>query len=169
MIPAGRIIEAEIVATHLGFLHGRAFTFLVECRRPDGSTQHAGAIYLARLDEQEYPRARAEGFQRVVDILWALRVDEWERLPGTRCRIDADHGCLYRIGHLAEERWATIQAKLSFPSEVFGRMWSGRLVPTDENYVPVAASRASPADDSVWRDRLRTYRYDAGAGGGWSA
>lgn len=41
----------------------------------------------------------------VYGVLLALEVESWEKLKGTPCRVDADHGCVYRIGHFLKDQW----------------------------------------------------------------
>ena len=41
----------------------------------------------------------------VFGVLAALEVEHWETLPGRIVRVDADWGCVYRIGHPLKDRW----------------------------------------------------------------
>lgn len=47
----------------------------------------------------------AWGMQFIAGVLKVLEVSSWEKLPGTHCRADADHGKVYRIGHILKDRW----------------------------------------------------------------
>ncbi len=41
-------------------------------------------------------------------ILETLKVESWEKLPGTHIRMQGDDDKIHRIGHILEDRWYDI-------------------------------------------------------------
>lgn len=59
-----------------------------------------------RLGEYGERRGTAYGGETIRRVLHTLKVDQWEDLPGTPCRIERDdREMIVAIGHFIEDRW----------------------------------------------------------------
>lgn len=59
-----------------------------------------------RLDRQpDHPSANDFGAFFIRRTLEAVGVERWENLVGAPCRVKADHGTVYAIGHFIEDKW----------------------------------------------------------------
>ncbi len=45
------------------------------------------------------------GMQFIRRILEVLEIDDWERLPGTPCRVEHTRSKVFRIGHYLNDEW----------------------------------------------------------------
>ncbi len=41
----------------------------------------------------------------ITRCMQVLEVDEWAKLVGESCRVDADHSKVHRIGHFLKDQW----------------------------------------------------------------
>ena len=64
-------------------------------------------------------QGHAFGMEYIMQILEILQVDSWEKLPGTRLRVDQSQNKVYGIGHYLEDNWfyPVDLAKEFFPKE----------------------------------------------------
>lgn len=97
--------NAKIVRTMLGIEDHGILTCSIETA--DGALhQGFGGYAFDGYDETTKKRhGTAWGMEFIRRTLSTLGVEEWEKLPGTPCRIVADSSKIYRIGHFIEERW----------------------------------------------------------------
>ena len=71
-----------------------------------GSGQSFGGYSLDGFNESEDKRVgTAWGMEFIRRVLEVLDVDSWEKIKGTHCRVKADHGKVYRIGHIIKDQW----------------------------------------------------------------
>lgn len=96
------IKNATVKSTRLGFDRG---VFLCGWLTLDygGAGQGFGGYMLGSKSSDEGPKGYAETW--LVRILDVLDVEKWEDLPGTPCRVDAEHGRVHGIGHYLKEEW----------------------------------------------------------------
>lgn len=88
------IRNAKITGTMLGFEDHGIMSAMIHTR--SGSTgQGFGG----------YGMGGRWGMEFITSLLKTLEVNEWEKLVGTHCRVDADHSKIYRIGHIIEDKW----------------------------------------------------------------
>ena len=64
----------------------------------DGPKKDAAGKFLGRF-------GTAYGAEFIRLILATLKVERWEKLPGTPLRVEADHSHVYAIGHYIDDRW----------------------------------------------------------------
>ncbi len=99
--------NARIRSTHLGEEDHGIFTCYLNLDY-DGAGQSFGGY---SLDEYRGERGKgrrvgtAYGMEFIKKILDTLEVGAWEKLPGTVCRVVADHGKVHRIGHFLKDQW----------------------------------------------------------------
>lgn len=48
---------------------------------------------------------RVWGIRFIMETLDAVGASEWNDLTGMNCRVRADHGRVYAIGHIVEDHW----------------------------------------------------------------
>lgn len=87
--------NAKIKSTYLGLEDHGLFTCFLNLDY-GGSFQGFGGHSLT------HPKYGVEYLGRV---LKTVGVDRWEELPGKVIRVKADHGAVYAIGHIIEDRW----------------------------------------------------------------
>ena len=97
--------NAVIESTMLGIEdHGIMTCFLY--LNYGGSGQGFGGYGLDGFDKAKDKRVgTAWGMEFVRRVLETFEVDSWEKLSGKHCRVVADYGKVYRIGHIIKERW----------------------------------------------------------------
>lgn len=103
-----KIINAQIISTRFGFKSG-CLTFEVffehhkGCQGMGGYCIGYGGIY---SNKEENITGTKKGAESMARIMWTVRVDTWENLTGTYCRVKFDEsGKITSIGHIFEDRW----------------------------------------------------------------
>ena len=107
------IKNARIESTMLGIEDHGSMTFFLYLDY-GGSGQGMGGYV---LDGGHKPSGHAFGAIR--KILETLEVDTWEKLPKQLCRVEADDGKVYRIGHTIKNRWFDLAAYMKEASPEF--------------------------------------------------
>lgn len=108
--PIGRIANAQIKSTFLGREDHGIFTAFLYLDY-GSSSQGFGGYTLGTLtteDKHQYNRGQSckFGIKFLLQVLDVLEVESWERLPGTRLRVDKkDFLELYGIGHYLKDKW----------------------------------------------------------------
>ena len=99
------IKNAKIEGTMLGYEdHGIMTCFIY--LDYGGSGQGFGGYGLDDCNKVgEKRKATAYGLAFIKGILDTLEVNSWEGLKGTHCRVDANYGKVYGIGHLLKDKW----------------------------------------------------------------
>jgi hypothetical protein len=73
-----------------------------------GTGQSFGGVVLDSPVNEGGIRSRigtAFGLTAIMRVLEVLGVGKWEALPGTHCRVVADHSRVSRIGHILKDKW----------------------------------------------------------------
>src|SRR5574337_736859 len=83
--------NAKIVKTFIGLEDHAIFTFFITF----DYGQAAGGYCIENVD-----------FIR--PILKVLKKGSWEELPGSFCRVNAEHAKIHAIGHLLEDSWVDL-------------------------------------------------------------
>lgn len=113
--------NARIVSTMLGVEDHGIFTLMVHLDY-GGAGQGFGGYALdgPRKDSQGEFVGRfgsAAGMQCIMDLLNALGVDRWEKLPGTVCRVRSGSawgkGPIEEIGHYMKDQWFSHEASFA--------------------------------------------------------
>lgn len=107
------IQNAEITSTMLGIEDHGIMTFFLMLRWRPGAgcglggyalDQYGGGCGLPRI-------GHGMSYQAIREILETLKVNKWEDLPGTLCRIE-ENGLgrgIDKIGHIMEDRWFNLK------------------------------------------------------------
>ena len=99
--------NCKIESTMLGYEdHGILTCWLF--LEGDGWNAGFGGYALDDYDESKGRRvASTKGLQTIAEILNALELDSWEKLPGTFIRAETDGwgGKCTKIGHLIKDKW----------------------------------------------------------------
>ncbi len=105
--------NAVIRSTTLGVEDHGILTFFLHLDY-DGSGQGFGGY---GLDEPVHEngtfkgrRGTAYGCEAIRRVLEVLGVERWEKLPGTPCRVVAEHTKVNRIGHYLKDQWLDLSA-----------------------------------------------------------
>ena len=104
------IKNAKIISTSLGGEDHGIFTIYIHLDY-GGVCQAFGGWSLDTPDKKspkEFHKGRvgtAYGMNFIMNVLHTLGVSTWEKLPGTYCRVIAEHHVVHAIGHLLEEKW----------------------------------------------------------------
>ena len=85
------ILQAVVVLDYGG--SGQGFTGVL-----DGPIKDDQGKFLKR-------QGAAWGMEFIRRLLLTLEIDNWEKLPGTACRADYEHGKIHRIGHYLKDNW----------------------------------------------------------------
>lgn len=88
------IRNAKIVGTMLGFEDHGIMTCMIDTRSGSLGQGFGG-----------YCLGGKWGIEFIKALLKTLDVETWEQLKGTHCRLEADNGKIYRIGHIIENKW----------------------------------------------------------------
>ena len=68
--------------------------------------QSFGGYALDSWSEEKKARiGTAYGVQFLINVLRVCGVEKWEDIKGKHIRVDADHGRVFRIGHITEDIW----------------------------------------------------------------
>lgn len=125
-IQNGREIKnARIVRTTLGIEDHGILTCMIHLDY-GGSGQGFGGWCLdepVRDNEGNFKgrKGTAIGMQFIQGVIETLKVEDWENLIGTLCRVECDHSHVYRIGHFIEDKWFDPK----FMQVTFGNAHSG--------------------------------------------
>ena len=102
------IMNARIRSTQLGNEDHGIFTCFLHLEYDHGGQSFGGYA----LDEHNQKRGAeservgtAYGLQFLMEILRVLEVESWEKLPGTVCRVRAEHSKVHAIGHFLKDQW----------------------------------------------------------------
>lgn len=105
--------NATIESTMLGIEDHGCFTFYLHLNYGGGGQGFGGYT----LDEPvhdggRFVRRRGTGYgaEAIMQVLRVLKVGSWEKLPGTPCRVRAEHSKVHAIGHYLEDRWLDLSA-----------------------------------------------------------
>ena len=97
--------NARITATSLGNEDHGIFTAYIVLDY-GGAGQSFGGYALDQWSEPMHRRiGTAYGCEFIKEILRVLEVREWEKLPGTFCRVRAHHSGVEEIGHPLKDHW----------------------------------------------------------------
>lgn len=104
--------NAKIKSTQLGTADHGIFTYFIHLDY-GGAGQGFGGYGLDKPvfegDRFSCRRGTAYGCEAIRRLLETLRVKAWEDLPGTPCRVRAEHSKVHAIGHLLEDRWLSLK------------------------------------------------------------
>jgi hypothetical protein len=64
--------------------------------------------------EEDTHIGTAWGMEFILRIMDVLEVTSWEKLPGTHCRVKAEHSKVHAIGHILKNKWFDPKVDLSF-------------------------------------------------------
>ncbi len=68
--------------------------------------QGFGGYALDEYDPNKKCRVgHAFGTEFILRVLTTIGVDSWEKLPGTSCRVRAEHSKVHSIGHYLKDVW----------------------------------------------------------------
>ena len=56
----------------------------------------------------DYKKPCGFGIAAISKVLDVLDVREWEKLPGTPCRVEYEHSKVHRIGHFLKDQWVDL-------------------------------------------------------------
>jgi hypothetical protein len=103
------ILNARISSTSLGSEDHGIFTAWIYLDYGSSGQGFGGYALDGRPPDRrgsERP-GTAYGMEYIIRILRTLKVERWEKLPGTYCRVETegDWGPIIRIGHVLENRW----------------------------------------------------------------
>lgn len=90
-------INARIQKTMLGFEDHGIFTCMVTLEFKSTTVQGFGGYSMNG--------ASNFGGQFIQEILRAVGVEEWEKLPGKHVRVRRDNSSIVAIGNIIEDRW----------------------------------------------------------------
>lgn len=102
-MPQMEIQNAKIDSVSLGYDRG---VFLCAWLYLDygGNCQGFGGYVLAKNSGPQ--RALNDfGIEYINRILSVLEIETWEKLPGTPCRVKANHCKVFAIGHFLKDKW----------------------------------------------------------------
>lgn len=102
------LMNAKIRSTMLGREDHGILTAFLNLDYGSGGQSFGGYA----LDEWVGPRSSegkrigtAYGMEFIAEILRVLEVETWEKLPGTVCRVRAEHSKVHAIGHFLKDQW----------------------------------------------------------------
>lgn len=99
------IENAKIVRTSLGVEDHGIMTAYLHMEFACGG-QAFGGYALDQYNKTCKSRHGSDfGMEFVKQVLSVLEVTDWEKLPGTFCRIERENGLIVRIGHFMKENW----------------------------------------------------------------
>jgi hypothetical protein len=102
------IANAQIKSTMLGIEDHGIMTFFVFLEWGGGMGCGMGGYALDQPNGRGLPRiGSGPSYQAIRNILEILKLEKWEQLPGTFCRIEYNglgRG-IDKIGHIIEDRW----------------------------------------------------------------
>lgn len=105
------IQNAEITSTMLGIEDHGTMTFFLMLKWP-GAGCGLGGYTLDQHGGRGKPRVgHGMSYQAIREILETLKVNKWEDLPGTICRVE-ENGLgrgIDKIGHIMEDRWFNLK------------------------------------------------------------
>lgn len=105
MNQALEVQNAKITSTSLGVEDHGIFTAWLTLDYGGGG-QSFGGFALDTWDEARKKRiGSAYGMEFIARILETLEVATWEKLPGTVCRVRAQHTSVEEIGHFLKDKW----------------------------------------------------------------
>lgn len=105
------ICNAKIKSTTLGIEDHGMMIFFIAIEWPGGGAS-LGGYSLDRHSPTKIRKGCGHSYQAIRIILETLKVESWEKLPGTLIRIkDPGAGALLNeIGHILEDRWFNLGA-----------------------------------------------------------
>lgn len=107
--------NARIASTMLGIEdHGILSSFIH--LEYDGGGQGFGGYSLDTPVKGSYDFKRvgtAWGMEFIRRVLDTLGVNNWEQLPGTHCRVKAEHCKVHAIGHIIKDKWFSPETDLA--------------------------------------------------------
>lgn len=100
--------NAKIRSTHLGREDHGIMTVMLDLEWDSGGQGFGGYALDQWQGERNASGKRvgtAYGMKFIMAILDTLEVERWEKLPGTVCRVRAEHSKVHAIGHFLKDRW----------------------------------------------------------------